>query len=105
MPNINWKVRFTRKNIMFLFRFFAALFLPILAYLGLNYESLTTWPMVWDVIVRFISNPYLIGLTIFNAVNVIPDPVVKGLSDSSSALRYATPKESSTSAKKGKGRS
>lgn len=93
MTNINWKVRFSRKNITFLIRFFGALALPILAYMGIRVEDLTTWPMVGKVIVDFISNPFLVGLTIINGLNVIPDPVVKGFSDSRQALGYTEPKD------------
>lgn len=93
MPQINWKVRFSRKNITFLLRFFGALALPILAYMGIRVEDLTTWPMVGGVIVDFVSNPFLVGLTIVNGLNVVPDPVVKGLSDSRKGLSYTEPKD------------
>lgn len=90
--NINWKVRFTRKNALFLFRFFAALFLPVVTYFGISYEELTTWGAVWDIFVQFISNPFLLMLTAFNAINVIPDPVVKGISDSPAGMNLTEPK-------------
>lgn len=89
---INWKIRFTRKNILFWIRFIGALLIPVLAYMGIRYEDLTTWPMVWDVAIRFFSNPFLFVLTIVNAINIIPDPTVKGLSDSPQALSYTKPK-------------
>lgn len=91
--NINWKVRFTRKNMVFLFRFLAALIIPVLGYMGIRYDDLTTWAMVWDVIVQFFSNPFLIFLTLFNAFNIVPDPVVKGLSDSPTGLRLSEPRD------------
>lgn len=91
---INWKIRFSRNNMLFLFRFAIALFVPVLAYMGIRYEDLTTWSTVWNVIVQFFSNPFLIGLTVFNAFNIVPDPVVKGLSDSQQALNYTEPKKS-----------
>lgn len=90
---INWKVRFSRDNALFLFRFFAALFLPVLTYLGLSYEDLTSWGALWGVIIDFVSNPFLLFLTAFNAFNVVPDPIVKGISDSPQGLSYNKPKD------------
>ena len=89
---INWRVRFNKKNMLFLFRFFAALFLPVVTYFGISYEELTTWAKVWDIFIQFVSNPFLLMLTAFNAMNVIPDPVVKGISDSPTGLQLIEPK-------------
>ena len=91
MKNINWKVRFNKYNKTFILRFLAAVCLPALVYLGLNVTDLTTWDKVGQVLVSFISNPYLIGLTVFNALNVVPDPTTEGLSDSARALGYDEP--------------
>jgi phi LC3 family holin len=92
MPEINWRVRFNKKNLSFVLRFILALFIPVLGYLGLRFEDLTTWSSLWDVVLQFVSNPFLVGLTIANALNMVPDPVVKGLSDSKMALKYYEPK-------------
>lgn len=92
MKNFNWKVRFNKNNIQFVFRFIAALLVPVLAYFGLNFESVTTWNSVLELAVNFISNPFLIGLTIYNAVNMIPDPTQKKLKDSKQAMEYQQPK-------------
>lgn len=88
MKNINWKIRFNRNNLSFIFRFIAAVFIPILIYFGLEVTDLTNWTIVGKVIMDALSNPYVIGLTIFNAVNVLFDPTTKGLSDSDRALNY-----------------
>lgn len=90
---INWKVRFSKKNITFLIRFLAALIIPVLAYMGFNFQDLTTWAMVWDVFLQFVSNPFLVGLTLINAINLIPDPTTDGLGDSEQALKYSYPKK------------
>ncbi|EAG8700710.1 holin [Listeria monocytogenes] len=79
---INWKVRFNKKNLTFIARFLAALIVPILAYMGLEVTDFTSWDSVGDLLISFITNPYLIGLTVFNAINLIPDPTTSGLSDS-----------------------
>lgn len=93
MNKINWKVRFSKDNIMFIVRFVGALAIPVLAYLGLELKDLTSWNMVLDVLVNFISNPYLVILTVINALNMTIDPTTKGLTDSEKALQYTEPKK------------
>ena len=90
---INWKVRFSKHNLTFIIRFIGALLIPVLGYLGIKYEDINSWEKLLDVLIGFISNPYLIGLTIVNAINLIPDPTTKGLSDSERALNYKKPGE------------
>lgn len=90
---INWKVRFSKKNMTFILRFVAALIVPILAYMGYRFEDLTTWGMVGEVSLQFISNPFLVGLTIINAINLVPDPTTAGIQDSEQALKYDYPKK------------
>ena len=86
---INWTVRF--KNRAFVTRFALALVLPILAYFGIKFEDLTSWGAVLALLGKFVSNPYLVGLTVFNALNIVPDPTTSGLSDSTRALDYDEP--------------
>lgn len=93
MNKINWKVRFSKDNIMFIVRFVGALAIPVLAYLGLELKDLTSWNMVLDVLVNFISNPYLVILTVINALNMTIDPTTKGITDSDKALQYTEPKK------------
>lgn len=93
MKNINWKVRFNKDNITFIIRFVAALIIPVLAYLGLEVTDLTSWKLIGDVLLQFISNPFLLGLTVINALNMIPDPTTKGITDSEKALNYTEPKK------------
>lgn len=93
MKNINWKVRFNKDNITFIIRFVAALIIPVLAYLGLEVTDLTSWNLIGDVLLQFISNPFLLGLTVINALNMIPDPTTKGITDSEKALNYTEPKK------------
>ncbi len=93
MKNINWKVRFNKDNVTFIIRFVAALIIPVLAYLGLEVTDLTSWKLIGDVLLQFISNPFLLGLTVINALNMIPDPTTKGITDSEKALNYTEPKK------------
>ena len=92
--NINWKVRFNKKNVAFLARFAIAILMPVLAYQNLKLEDLTTFDTLGKLVIALVSNPYLIGLSFVNAFNLIPDPTTAGLGDSAQALTYEVPKES-----------
>lgn len=93
MKNINWKVRFSKENIQFIVRFIAALVVPILAYMGFQFEDITSWAMLWQLTLDFLGNPFLVGLTIYNAINIVPDPTTAGINDSDLALSYTKPKK------------
>ena len=88
---INWSIRF--KNRTFVTRFALALVLPVLAYFGIKFEDITSWGALFGLFGKFLSNPYLVGLTLFNVWNMFPDPTTKGLSDSDRALSYTKPYE------------
>ena len=88
---INWKVRFSKDNLQFILRFIGALLVPIFAYLGINFEDINNWGSLWSLVMDFLSNPYLLVLTIINAINLLPDPTTPGLSDSKRALFYHKP--------------
>lgn len=87
---INWKVRF--RNPYFWVQIGIAILMPILAYLGLSVEDLTTWGKVGQVLLEAILNPYVLGLVVVSVFNAIQDPTTKGLSDSANALTYTKPK-------------
>jgi len=89
--NINWKVRFSKDNLQFILRFIGALLVPIFAYLGINLEDINNWGALWSLVLDFLSNPYLVVLTIINAINLLPDPTTPGISDSYRALNYKKP--------------
>ena len=89
MTKINWRIRFTLKNKAFLARLALAIFVPIITYFGLKAEDLTTWAAVGKLLLDSIGNPYVLGFTVINILNVIPDPTTKGLSDSENALGYS----------------
>ena len=90
MMKINWLVRF--KNPYFWIQIGIAILMPILAYLGLSVEDLTTWGKVGQVLLEAISNPYVLGLVVVSVFNAIQDPTTKGLSDSDRAMTYTEPK-------------
>ena len=87
---INWKVRI--KNPYFWIQIGIAILMPILAYMGLTVEDLTTWGKVGQVLLEAISNPYVLGLVVVSVFNAIQDPTTKGLSDSDRAMTYTEPK-------------
>lgn len=88
---INWKVRFNKDNMAFILRFVGALFVPILIYMGMEVQDLTSWEALGVVLIEALKNPYIVGFTIVNAINLIPDPTTAGLSDSERAMGYTQP--------------
>lgn len=88
---INWKVRFS--NPVFIAQIILAIFIPILAYMGLTAQDLTTWGMVVKVLFEALSNPYVLILVVVSVYNSITDPTVAGISDSKQALRYNKPRK------------
>lgn len=87
---INWKVRL--KNPVWWVQVVIAIITPVLAYFGLTAESMNSWEMVGDTVLRAIQNPYVIGLSIVSFINTLNDPTTKGICDSSDALKYEKPK-------------
>ena len=86
---INWEVRI--KNPYFWIQIGVAILMPILAYLGLAVEDLTTWGKVGQVLLEAVLNPYVLGLVVVSVFNAIQDPTTKGLSDSDKAMTYTEP--------------
>lgn len=89
---LNWKVRFNKKNILFITQVIISVVIPVLAYFGLQASDLTTWSKVWETFVQAISNPYVVVMAIVSLFNAVTDPTTKGISDSTSALSYTQPK-------------
>ena len=87
---INWKVRI--RNPYFWIQIGIAILMPMLAYLGLTVEDLTSWAKVGQVLLKSILNPYVLGLVVVSVFNAIQDPTTKGLSDSENAMTYTEPK-------------
>lgn len=81
---INWKIRF--KNPVFIFELIVAIFSPILLYMGLNFQDLTTWGAVFDLIKAAYSNPMLLCMVAWSVYTSVIDPTTKGVKDSHIAL-------------------
>jgi len=86
---INFKVR--AKNIAFWVSVVVAVFTPILAYMGLTMQDITTWDKLGEVLAQAIRNPYVVALAAVSVYNAIIDPTTKGLKDSERALGYQKP--------------
>ena len=87
---INWKVRI--KNPVFWVQVAVAIFLPILAQLGLEWKDMTTWATLGNALLEAIKNPVIVVAVIVSVWNAIVDPTTAGISDSSQALTYEKPK-------------
>lgn len=86
---INFMVRF--KNPVFWVNLAAAIFLPILTYMGINIGEITTWGILFDIISEAYKNPAIIASAIISVWNLITDPTTPGISDSKRALSYILP--------------
>lgn len=91
---INWKIRF--KNPVFIFELIVAIFSPILLYMGLNFQDLTTWGAVFDLIKAAYSNPMLLCMVVWSVYTAVVDPTTKGVKDSHIALNRESFKPTST---------
>ena len=76
---IDWSVRF--KNPTFIVSLLVGVFLPILTYYGMNWNEMTTWNAIWDLLVEAIKNPVVVVSVIVSVYNAIIDPTTKGISD------------------------
>ena len=88
---INWKVR--KENIVFIAEIVASVFVPILAYFGMNWEDMTTWAAIGALLWQAIQNPVVVLAVCVSLFNAITDPTTKGIGDSERALSYEKPAE------------
>ena len=86
---INWLVRF--KNPIFIANLAMAVLVPILTYMGLSWEDMTTWAALGGVFVEAVKNPVVVVSVAVSVWNAINDPTTAGLSDSKNALTYTEP--------------
>lgn len=89
--NMNLKVRF--KNPVFIAQLILAILAPILAYAGLTFQDLTSWQALGDLLLKAISNPYVLGLITVSVWNALNDPTTAGIKDSELAMTYNKPKK------------
>lgn len=87
---INWKVRV--KNPVFWVQVIVAIVMPILAYLGLSWEDMTSWAALGGIFIEAVSNPVILVAVAVSVWNAINDPTTKGLGDSVQAMSYDKPR-------------
>lgn len=88
---INWKVRI--KNPLFWVQVGLSIFTPVMAYLGIAVEDLTSWSVLAATLLEAVKNPYVLGLVVISVWNAVNDPTTAGMSDSVQALTYTKPKK------------
>ncbi len=88
---INWKVRV--KNPVFWINLAAAIVLPVLTYLGLNWSDMTTWGIFFSTMGKAFGNPVIVVSMAVSVWNLLYDPTTAGLCDSKQALSYQEPKK------------
>lgn len=88
---INWKIRF--KNPIFIAQLVLSVLTPILTYMGLTVQDMTSWAVLGNTLLSAISNPYVLGLIIVSVWNALNDPTTTGISDSSKAMTYDSPND------------
>ena len=88
---INWKVRM--KNPVFWAQLAAAIVLPILAYLGLQWSDMTSWAALGEILVQAVKNPVILVSVVVSVWGIVNDPTTAGLSDSKKAMGYQSPKK------------
>lgn len=86
---INWKVRL--RNPVFWAELAAAVVLPILAYMGLGWEDMTSWAALGGIFLEAVKNPVILTAVVVSVWNAVNDPTTKGLKDSDRAMTYEKP--------------
>lgn len=87
---LNLKVRF--KNPTFWTNLICSIVGIILAYFGLNFNELTSWGAIGNLLIESVKNPVVVFSIIACIYNALIDPTTRGLSDSERALAYIEPR-------------
>ncbi len=88
---MNWKVRL--KNPAFWASVAIAIITPILAYMGITAQDITTWAALGSVLLQAVSNPYILLMVAVSVYNAVVDPTTTGVTDSARALQYDRPSD------------
>lgn len=81
---INWQIRF--QNPLFIAQLLMAIIVPLIGYVGITIQDITTWGKLFDVLYQAVMNPYCLGLIVVSVYNTVIDPTTKGMSDSDRVL-------------------
>lgn len=86
---MNLKIRF--KNPVFWASLVMSIFGPILVYMGITVQDLTSWAVVGNALLMALQNPYVLGLVVVSVYNTLVDPTSTGITDSERARMYNKP--------------
>lgn len=89
--SINLKCRL--KNPVFIAQVGLSILTPIIGYAGIKFEDITSWPLLGEMLLQAISNPYVVVLILVSVWNAINDPTTSGVMDSTLANTYTCPKK------------
>ena len=81
---MNLKVRLS--DPLFIASVVMSILTPILGYLGITIENITTWKALGDILIQAIANPYVLGLVVVSLYNTCIDFTTPGLKDSQRVL-------------------
>ena len=81
------------KNWSFWFCIAVAIFSAIFTYYGITAADITTWPGLGQLLLKAISNPFVVFNILMAVGNAIVDPTTKGIADSKRAMSYIKPGE------------
>lgn len=90
ITKINWKIRV--KNPVFWVNIGISIIVPILTYMGLSWNDMTTWATLFNTLLAAVKNPVVVVAVLVSVWNAIIDPTTTGVSDSKLAMSYDKPK-------------
>ena len=81
---MNLKVRLS--NPLFIASIVMSILTPILMYMGITVQDITSWKVLGDILLQAIANPYVLGLVVVSLYNTCVDFTTPGLKDSQKVL-------------------
>lgn len=72
--------------------FWVGLIGVVIAAIGVEVESLSSWGALAETLLGFIRNPFAIGSAVMAILGVLVDPTTGGIKDSAQAMTYRAPK-------------
>lgn len=81
---LNLKIRL--KNPLFIASIVMSVLTPILTYMGITVQDITTWKALGDILLQAIMNPYVLGLVVVSLYNSCIDFTTPGIKDSQRVL-------------------
>ena len=81
---MNFKIRL--QNPQFIASVVMSILTPILGYMGITVQDITTWKALGDILMQAVANPYVLGLVVVSLYNTCVDFTTPGLKDSQRVL-------------------